>query len=114
MRFYTEDPLHYCGIDLHARFMYVCVLNREGEAEGGQERSSDGRDPQARVGPRASPHVRHALAAQRRGHPADPGVPRARKRETTMVYTHVVKELRSPAQSPLDNLHSRAASQPEG
>jgi integron integrase len=29
--------------------------------------------------------------------------------ETTMVYTHVVKELRNPARSPLDTLHSRAA-----
>ncbi len=30
--------------------------------------------------------------------------------ETTMVYTHVVKELRNPARSPLDTLHSRAPS----
>ena len=28
--------------------------------------------------------------------------------ETTMIYTHVVKELRSPAQSPLDILRTRA------
>jgi len=28
--------------------------------------------------------------------------------ETTMVYTHVVKELRNPARSPLDTLRSRA------
>jgi integron integrase len=28
--------------------------------------------------------------------------------ETTLVYTHVVKELRNPARSPLDILHSRA------
>jgi site-specific recombinase XerD len=27
--------------------------------------------------------------------------------ETTMVYTHVVKELRNPARSPLDILHAR-------
>ena len=27
--------------------------------------------------------------------------------ETTMVYTHVVKELRNPARSPLDVLHAR-------
>jgi integrase len=30
--------------------------------------------------------------------------------ETTMVYTHVVKDLRNPARSPLDTLRSRAAS----
>ena len=29
--------------------------------------------------------------------------------ETTMVYTHVVKELRNPARSPLDTLRSRGA-----
>ena len=29
--------------------------------------------------------------------------------ETTMIYTHVVKELRNPAQSPLDLLHTRNA-----
>ena len=28
--------------------------------------------------------------------------------ETTMIYTHVVKELRSPARSPLDILGERA------
>ncbi len=31
MRFYTKRHLYYCGIDLHARTMYVCVLNQEGE-----------------------------------------------------------------------------------
>jgi transposase len=30
MRFYTKAHEHYCGIDLHARSMYVCVLDREG------------------------------------------------------------------------------------
>ncbi len=28
--------------------------------------------------------------------------------ETTMIYTHVVKELRTPARSPLDMLHARS------
>jgi site-specific recombinase XerD len=27
--------------------------------------------------------------------------------ETTMIYTHVVKELRTPARSPLDIIHKR-------
>jgi transposase len=31
MRFYTKQHQHYCGIDLHARTMYVCVLNQAGE-----------------------------------------------------------------------------------
>jgi transposase len=31
MRFYTKTHRHYCGIDLHARSMYVCVLNQAGE-----------------------------------------------------------------------------------
>src|SRR4029453_17255533 len=31
MRFYTRQHRHYCGIDLHARTMYLCVLSHEGE-----------------------------------------------------------------------------------
>jgi hypothetical protein len=31
MRFYSRTHKHYCGIDLHARTMYVCVLSQEGE-----------------------------------------------------------------------------------
>jgi hypothetical protein len=31
MRLYTRTHRHYCGIDLHARTMFVCVLNQEGE-----------------------------------------------------------------------------------
>jgi hypothetical protein len=31
MRFYTQQHKFYCGIDLHARTMYVCILNQEGE-----------------------------------------------------------------------------------
>jgi transposase len=31
MRFYTKQHQFYCGIDLHARTMYRCVLNQEGE-----------------------------------------------------------------------------------
>ncbi len=30
MRFYTRTHKHYCGVDLHARSMYVCVLDQEG------------------------------------------------------------------------------------
>jgi len=31
MRFYTHQHPFYCGIDLHARSMYVCIVNHEGE-----------------------------------------------------------------------------------
>ena len=31
MRFYTKQHQFYCGIDLHARTMYLCILNQAGE-----------------------------------------------------------------------------------
>jgi transposase len=31
VRFYTKQHQFYCGIDLHARTMYLCILNRDGE-----------------------------------------------------------------------------------
>lgn len=31
MRFYTQQHKQYCGIDLHARTMYVCILDQGGE-----------------------------------------------------------------------------------
>ncbi len=31
MRFYTQHHQFYCGIDLHARSMYVCIMNQAGE-----------------------------------------------------------------------------------
>jgi transposase len=31
MRFSTQQHKFYCGIDLHARSMYLCVLNQDGE-----------------------------------------------------------------------------------
>ena len=31
MQFYNTQHQFYCGIDLHARSMYVCILNQEGE-----------------------------------------------------------------------------------
>ena len=32
MRFYNVSHAHYCGIDLHARNMYTCILDKEGKA----------------------------------------------------------------------------------
>jgi transposase len=31
MRFYKSQHPFYCGVDLHARTMYLCVMNNEGE-----------------------------------------------------------------------------------
>ncbi len=31
MQFYINTHKHYCGIDLHAKTMYLCILDREGE-----------------------------------------------------------------------------------
>jgi len=31
MKFYTKQHQYSCGIDLHARTMYVCVIDKEGE-----------------------------------------------------------------------------------
>ncbi len=30
MKFYTQQHRFYCGIDLHAKRMYICILNAEG------------------------------------------------------------------------------------
>ena len=30
MKFYTQQHKHYCGIDLHAKAMYVCILDPNG------------------------------------------------------------------------------------
>ena len=30
MRFYTRQHRHYCGIDLHARSLYLCILDQAG------------------------------------------------------------------------------------
>jgi hypothetical protein len=31
MRFYTKQHKFYCGIDLHAKKMYLCILDEAGE-----------------------------------------------------------------------------------
>ena len=31
MRFYTKPHQFYCGIDLHARSIYVCILDQAGD-----------------------------------------------------------------------------------
>lgn len=33
MRFFTEQYQYYCGIDLHSKEMYVCIIDKEGEVQ---------------------------------------------------------------------------------
>jgi hypothetical protein len=33
MRFYTKQHKHYCGIDLHAKKMFLCILDASGQYE---------------------------------------------------------------------------------
>ena len=30
MNFYTKQHRYYCGIDLHAKTMYLCLINQKG------------------------------------------------------------------------------------
>ena len=34
MRFYNRQHRHYCGIDLHVKTMYVCILDATGQVLG--------------------------------------------------------------------------------
>ena len=33
MRFYNNSHPYYCGIDLHARMLYVCIIDQQGEKQ---------------------------------------------------------------------------------
>jgi transposase len=33
MKFYQQQRKHYCGIDLHARKMYVCIIDQQGSVK---------------------------------------------------------------------------------
>jgi hypothetical protein len=48
MRFYTQQHRHYCGIDLHARSLYLCILDRSGKTVAHQKLACD-RDELLRV-----------------------------------------------------------------
>jgi transposase len=43
MRFYSRQHGFYCGIDLHARTMYVCILDQAGNTLVHQEIAADGK-----------------------------------------------------------------------
>lgn len=36
MRFCTQQHLYYCGVDLHARSLYVCILDQAGDVRAYQ------------------------------------------------------------------------------
>ena len=44
MRFYTQKHPHYCGIDLHARRMYLCILDQQGEVRLASQHERRSRD----------------------------------------------------------------------
>jgi len=31
MKFYTKQHKYYCGVDLHAKSMYICIIDKEGD-----------------------------------------------------------------------------------
>ena len=37
MRFYNRQHQYYCGIDLHVKTMYVCILDAAGQVRRGNE-----------------------------------------------------------------------------
>ena|GEM_PF-1144126 len=41
MRFYKKQHKYYCGIDLHARKMYVCILDHKGKTKVHQNIKTD-------------------------------------------------------------------------
>ena len=41
MRFYTKQHKYYCGIDLHSRKMYLCILDQAGEVRLHQNIKTD-------------------------------------------------------------------------
>jgi transposase len=41
MRLYTQEHRHYCGIDLHARSLYLCVLDKSGKTLAHQKLACD-------------------------------------------------------------------------
>ena len=41
MNFYNNTHPYYCGIDLHARLLYVCILDQDGKVIVHKEISDD-------------------------------------------------------------------------
>lgn len=41
MRFYNRQHRHYCGIDLHVKTMYICILDAGGQVLVHRKREVD-------------------------------------------------------------------------
>jgi len=50
VRFYTQQHQYYCGIDLHARKMYVCILNSIGKIILHKNIKKENQKPAPKVG----------------------------------------------------------------
>jgi len=61
MRFYKELHQFYTGIDLHARTMYVCVMNNSGSVVYHKNMGSSGMFPMAYVYPKEMRATRDLL-----------------------------------------------------
>ncbi|WP_257254975.1 transposase, partial [Endozoicomonas sp. SESOKO3] len=51
MRFYTNLHPHYCGIDLYARMLFVCILDQQGDTLVHQKIAADPSALQAFIEP---------------------------------------------------------------
>lgn len=60
MRFYTQQHRHCCGICLHARSLYPCILDRSGKTVAHQKLACDRRAPPC---PQTLPQRRSRLIA---------------------------------------------------
>jgi len=76
MKFYTQTHKHYCGIDLHARCLYVCILDQDGTVLVHQNIKAN---PQAYVYPREMRGTRDLM--RRRMH-------LMRKRSELLAHIH--------------------------
>ena len=41
MKFYNQQQKYYCGIDLHAKKMFVCILDQKGKVKVHQNINTD-------------------------------------------------------------------------
>lgn len=51
MEHYKIDSTYYCGIDLHARSMYACVMNKEGDVLLHKNMRTESREIKRKLGP---------------------------------------------------------------
>jgi len=51
MRFYTKAHCHYCGIDLHAQTMYLCIVDQTGNTLLHREIQTNPKQFLALIGP---------------------------------------------------------------